>query len=118
MAYFIVAMSTSRMRVRPVTGSMSWLNGIGTKWPACIEISTPVPPDVPPGGAQVAVGVPLHVLQLREVRRVELLDDAFGDDRHAVPRPVRQPLDDGAHARVHARLELHPPPAELLGGPR
>ena len=45
MAYFIVAMSTSRTRVRPVAGSISVSNGMGTKWPACIEIITPLPPE-------------------------------------------------------------------------
>ena len=44
MAYRVDVISTSRTFVRPVVPSIISLNGIGTKWPPCIEIIAALPP--------------------------------------------------------------------------
>ena len=65
--------------------------------------------------AQVSVGVPLHVVELGKVLRVQLQDQALGDDRDPVPPAVAHPLDDRARERVHEGLEPHLLVRELFG---
>ena len=49
--------------------------------------------------------VALDLVQRRQIVRVRVEHDAFGNHRHAVAPSVAQTLDDGADQRVDDRLQ-------------
>ena len=71
--------------------------------------------DVDLGDANVVVLVPLNLFQLSQVTRVQMLDQALGQDHHAIVAPIAQPLDDGTHQNVHNVLQTNDGRTELFG---